>query len=148
MNQCLTNQTINVGLVGMGTHGILEEEHITQPSTTHEIYELSISSEWTRLARGTKEDVTFSLEDVLEHGHGAVGTGKTELLENVLVGDNELLHRCLHLIVRYEGEATHLGRGKGRIKVIIMVGGCLMPRVWHVCRFLGHRAYHGRDRSW
>jgi hypothetical protein len=51
--------------------------------------------------------------------------------------------------VRYEGEATHLGRGKGRIKVIIMVGGGgLMPRVWHVCRFLGHRAYHGRDRSW
>jgi hypothetical protein len=106
MNQCLTNQTINVGLVAMRTHGILEEEHTTQPSTTHEKYELSISSERTRLARGTKDDVRFSLEDFLEHGHGAVGTGKTELLENVLVGDNELLHRCLRLIARYEGEAT------------------------------------------
>mmetsp|Transcript_723 Transcript_723/g.1647 ORF Transcript_723/g.1647 Transcript_723/m.1647 type:complete len:214 (-) Transcript_723:444-1085(-) len=103
----------------VGAHGILEEDASTNLSADHVGNEFGISSQ---RSGGTGRSIDngswcFVLEDLLEHGHGRVGTRQTELLEKILVGHDKFTHGLLHSVVGNQGEAAHVGSWKCRFEI-------------------------------
>mmetsp|Transcript_15059 Transcript_15059/g.31002 ORF Transcript_15059/g.31002 Transcript_15059/m.31002 type:complete len:244 (+) Transcript_15059:549-1280(+) len=105
----------------MGIHGVLEKEDATDLSADHQRDELGVSPERPGGAGGSEDDRSggFVLEDLLEHRHGAVGSGETEFLENVLVGDDELPHGLFHSVVGDQRQTAHVRGREGRVEILV-----------------------------
>ena len=121
VDQRLSDQTINVGPVGMGIHGILEENNSTDLSADHVGNQFGITSEGSRGTGGSKDDGAVRLvrKDLLEHRHSRVGSGQTEFLEKILVGSDKLTHGLFHPVVGNQCEATHVRGREGRFEIRI-----------------------------
>ena len=105
---CEADEAVDVGLVGVGREGIHEEEDAPEILEAHEGAELGVATQGTGAEGRAELDVGVVAEGVLEHGDGGVGARESELAEDLLVGDDELLHGRLHVVVGDEGEAPHL----------------------------------------
>lgn len=49
-----------------------------------------------------------SLEDLREHFHGTGGTRQAKLFQDIGILDHKFLHGGFHVIVRHQGQTTHL----------------------------------------
>ena len=112
---------MNVRLMWMGCHGILEEDYTSELTITHEGEKLGIAAEGARLARRAECDRIVSREDFPEHGHGAISSREAELLEDVFIRDDEFLHGGFHLVMADESEASHLRWFKWDFKVDVSI---------------------------
>ncbi len=122
MDNGLSDEALNVSLVWMGAHWVLEEQDSSQVSACHERHKFGVTTERTGLAGGTENDIGFVLEYLGEHLHGALGSCQAELFQNVLVLKDKVLHSGFHPVVGNESEAAHIIWTKGRLKVMDAVG--------------------------
>jgi hypothetical protein len=105
-----TDQRIDIGLVGVSRERIDEEDDPAQILHTHQCRNLGISPERTRSARLPVMNGGVILPPHrLTHHHRRLRAGDTELLEDLRICLNKLLHGRLHVIMCHECQLTHLG---------------------------------------
>jgi hypothetical protein len=99
---------VHVHDVRVGRERVREEDDTADVREAELRADLRIAAE---RARGTRRaEVRILAEDGAQHLHGRIGAGEAELAQHGRVLLDEILHGGLHVVMRDEGEATHVCR--------------------------------------